>query len=297
MWLWIATACLPKLPPPPPTFPGAPEPVGDPWSAVMYADDPLVGRIWDVHRRAWASEEQLVADLKTVDVVLVGEKHDNPDHHRLQARIVTALRPASCVFEMLDDGDPIAAARAATELAALAQWDTSGWPPFAMYAPVFDACYGAGAQVVAGHPTRRQVKTVMSGEALPAAEAAGVPIGAIDDGGRKRLVDAIAGSHCGQLPPEMTGPMVAAQELKDGWMARAVLRSPLPTVLVAGTGHADAGFGVPRYLGRPSRSVMFVEVDSKEYDPARYGFSADWLWFTPAVDDLDPCAAFHVAPK
>src|SRR4051812_674712 len=48
-------------------------------------DHPLVGRVWDVKNATFITRDALWAKLVTADYVLLGEKHDNPDHHRLQA--------------------------------------------------------------------------------------------------------------------------------------------------------------------------------------------------------------------
>ena len=47
------------------------------------------------------------------EIVVLGEIHDNPDHHLNQARAVAALDPAALVFEMLT---PDQAARATPEV-------------------------------------------------------------------------------------------------------------------------------------------------------------------------------------
>jgi len=85
------------------------------------------------------AEEISLEDLPgiTADVVILGEIHDNPDHHLNQAAAVAALAPTALVFEMFG---PEAALRVepgmALSPAALEQaleWDGSGWPDFAYY--------------------------------------------------------------------------------------------------------------------------------------------------------------------
>ena len=87
--------------------------------------------------RGW-SEAALVADASGADFVLIGERHDNPEHHRLQARLVAALQrghgPRAVAFEMIPawrqleiveylaaDGDPAGLGEAIA-------WDAGGWP-------------------------------------------------------------------------------------------------------------------------------------------------------------------------
>jgi hypothetical protein len=75
-------------------------------------------------------------------------------------------------------------------------------------------------------------------------------------------------------------------------------------VLIAGIEHVRRDVGVPAYLTRwaPQRTIAtvgFVEVAREHTDPADtlaalYGDTVplDYAWFTPRVDDDDPCAAF-----
>ncbi|MEC7965859.1 MAG: ChaN family lipoprotein, partial [Pseudomonadota bacterium] len=99
------------------------------------------------------ADEAADALFTAADIALLGEVHDNPDHHLEQARIVTAMQPAALVFEMLTPAQVTAAEGVdRQDLAALAGalgWADSGWPDFQIYAPVFAAApmaqlYGAG---------------------------------------------------------------------------------------------------------------------------------------------------------
>ncbi|MYH92018.1 MAG: hypothetical protein F4128_14880, partial [Gammaproteobacteria bacterium] len=48
---------------------------------MRFADHPLSGRIFDVKRDAFVDEPELVERLRGIRLVLVGEKHDNDEHH------------------------------------------------------------------------------------------------------------------------------------------------------------------------------------------------------------------------
>jgi uncharacterized iron-regulated protein len=75
-------------------------------------------------------------------------------------------------------------------------------------------------------------------------------------------------------------------------------------VLIAGAGHVRRDYGVPMYLASKMPdarviSLAFVEVSRGEPDPPAYAMQFqrqtlpfDYVWFTPRVDDQDPCAAF-----
>src|SRR6056297_2182778 len=84
-----------------------------------------------------------VDDFAGADVVVLGEVHDNPEHHLWQADSLRSLAPSAVVFEMLT---PEQAGRITPELRAdldalgdAIGWDESGWPDFALYQPVFEA--------------------------------------------------------------------------------------------------------------------------------------------------------------
>jgi uncharacterized iron-regulated protein len=96
------------------------------------------------------------------------------------------------------------------------------------------------------------------------------------------------------------------QRARDAQMAEAMLNAPGGdgAVLIAGAGHVRNDRGVPAYLrqivpdARPV-SVAFLEVDPKRPDVESYvtrfegRLPFDYVWFTPAVDDEDPCEKFR----
>lgn len=80
--------------------------------------------------------------LPPADVIFLGEVHDNPLHHQHQAQAIAAIAPTALVFEMLSDAQ---ASRVSiplpeeTTLARILDWESSGWPDFGMYYPLFAA--------------------------------------------------------------------------------------------------------------------------------------------------------------
>jgi uncharacterized iron-regulated protein len=271
------------------------------WESPVAAAHPLVGWVYDPLHGTYAEWDAMIADLRTARYVFLGEKHDNLDHHRLQAEVITALRPGAVVFEQLDLDDPVAPGLTPDALAAAVKWDDSGWPPFDAYRPVFEALTASGAKVVAGHPNRPWVKQVMESgwSSLPEEARAGLADQpALPTHLQEHLAQEIVASHCGMATPALVEKMTRAQLLKDTTLARAMREhapadGAAPTVLVAGNGHARGDRGVPFWLDGARRSVSFVEVSDEAYDPAPYVEGADWVVFTPRVDDEDPCAAFR----
>ena len=69
----------------------SPLPPAPPWSSEHLRDHSLAGRIYQPASGRFVSPSALIAALGRADIVLLGEKHDNADHHRLQDWVLRAL--------------------------------------------------------------------------------------------------------------------------------------------------------------------------------------------------------------
>lgn len=305
---------------PPPAAKTPPLHVSTPmaWQSKLLQDHPLVGRVWDGNQKRMAEPGDVATSAATAKFVLLGEKHDNPDHHVLQARVLQAMidrgRRPSVAFEMLESGtqDAVNLAIAAhprqpEALAAAVGWQESGWPPFSEYEPVFAAALGAGLPVIAANLPATQARLLVKHgpEAMAPVRfeslGLGVPL-------PKQMHEALSAEirvgHCGMLPERLIEPMVLAQRARDAVMADRLVAGSGASggVLIAGGGHVRTDRGVPRYLARvrPLDSVLsiaFVEVQPGDNDPATYDTGADLVWFTPRWGDDDPCETMRAHMK
>jgi uncharacterized iron-regulated protein len=284
------------------------------WESPLGRDHPLTGTIRDVRAGTALTPEALVARLAARRFVLLGEKHDNPDHHRLQAWVLDALvaagrRPA-VVFEMFraDQADAIARHVAASPddargLGDALDWRRSGWPAWSMYEPIVAVALRAKLPLVAGNPSPAMTTAVRRGT-LDAAESARLELDRpLPDEVRQRLADEIRDGHCGHLPEHAIAPFVAVQRARDAHMAAAMKtvdgHGPSRSkdvaadgaVLIAGGGHVRRDMGVPRMLpDADTATVVFVEVRPGMTAPP--ALPVDYVWMTPRVDDDDPCERF-----
>ena len=236
-----------------------------------------------------------VGPLPRADIFILGEVHDNPLHHVEQARIVTEVGPAALVFEMLSPAQATAAMTVdRADAAALAQatgWVDSGWPDFAMYAPIFAAA--PNARIVGAAVPRDDLVAVMQGGAAQVPDA--LPLPPLTDGDLAALAQEQAEAHCGKLPEEMLPGMVSAQRLRDAAFGGAAVAAfdatGGPVVLITGTGHARIDVGVPAAIrvARPDLTVWALGQIEGEA-PAEAPFDA--VRVTPVQARPDPCAAF-----
>lgn len=303
-------ACTPPKPAAPPTAPAGPS--GGPWDAKLDQGHPLVGRLWSTGAKAFVSVDAAMDALAGARVVLLGERHDAPDHHRLQAAALHALatrgvRPA-VAFEMFDTtqqsaldavtaqnpGDPDAVADAVA-------WESSGWPPFALYRPIVVEVRSHWLPLLGAGVSRKRLSEWVGKDAPPlppelrAEHHLDVPLPFAAS-----LDEELLAAHCGALPPPAVARMALGQRIRDSVMAH-VLSGRDKALLVAGAGHVRTDRGVPWILGRiqpgtATASLAFVEVQTTWKDPAAYAaiFHAaslpfDFVWFTPRLDDEDPC--------
>ena len=289
------------------------------WQTHYGRNHPLTGRIWDVASGQFIDHRSLMMRLARAEFVLLGEKHDNPDHHRLQAEVLRGLvaagrRPA-VGFEMfsIDDAGAIGShlARAPSDAAGLGpavNWQTSGWPDWARYQPIAEVALAAKLAIVATNlPLASARRMSRDGWAIE-------PSVRRDLGLDRPLADAMLAtmaadihkSHCGYGSAASVQSMVQVQRARDAQMAQSLIAAASAdgAVLVAGAGHVRSDYGIPVYLtakapGRQVVSIAFVEVDESEPEPHKYLLANaagrapfDYLWFTPRVDDVDSCEKF-----
>jgi len=122
----------------------------------------------------------------------------------------------------------------------------------------------------------------------------------------EKMAADIRDAHCGYAPGEIVKPMVDVQRARDAQMAESLLAAADPdgAILVAGAGHVRNDYGIPVYLKAKApekrlTSIAFVEVDKQKTEPQSYALAYpdgrlpfDYVWFTPRVDDVDPCEKF-----
>src|SRR6266850_1886569 len=288
------------------------------WKSAFGRNHPLTGRIWDVSSARFIDRQSLVTRVARADFLLLGERHDNPEHHLLQAEVLRSLialgrRPA-VGFEMfgLDDASAIASHLAfapndAAGLGRAVNWDKSGWPDWAMYQPIAEAALQARLQIVATNLPRATARK-MSSDGLTALEPSVKRELGLDRPLSETMFATMAtdirDSHCGYASEESVKAMVGVQRARDAQMAQSLIAAGDPdgAILVAGAGHVRKDYGIPVYLaakaaGKQVISIAFLEVDDQKPEPRNYTLANgrlpfDYVWFTPRVDDEDPCEKF-----
>jgi uncharacterized iron-regulated protein len=289
-----------------------------PGASAHAAIEARPGLIWDVAAGAPISRSVLDQRIAATTFVLLGEKHNNPHHHRLQAEILTRLlesgRRPTLVWEMLprarqpridaylkrDDAD-------ADGFASAIGWSDLGWGDWSLFRPVAEVALAGRAPQRAGGLDRADLKAIGRDgmTALPTDLAARLPDGALLSPEKKRVIeDAVFDGHCGYVPQAHLGPMISVQIARDLSLADALSLSTEPdgAVLIAGSHHVRRDAGAPVHLARmrPDASMLairFVETVAGEnvtghldLDERGKTVAHDILWFTQPGPDKDYCA-------
>ena len=225
-----------------------------------------------------------------VDVLLLGEQHNAPDHHQIEQQVIALLAArgalAAVALEMADAGATTAAlnprsSEADTRLAL--NWQDDLWP-WADYRPAVMAAVRAGVPVMGANLPAAQFKASMANNQLDAQ----LPGPAL-----KAQQQLIRLGHCNLLPESQITPMTRVQVAKDMRMARVVGDAAVPgkiVVLLSGSAHANRELGVPQHLPKALRakSVLLLAGDGLDQDKA-----FDATWGTAALPESDYCAGLR----
>ena len=266
------------------------------WQSPNGREHADIGQIIELRTGQRLTPEQLVHRLAPAPRVLLGERHDNPDHHALQLWLLRSLasqrEPGSLLLEMLTPGQQAAAESAQKRLAAGERIDDlptvlawqKGWD-WSWYGAIMRYALAQPAPVLAANLDRSEIMSIYQSPpaltgALSTAEAVRTP-----------LLEQIRESHCGLLPESQMSPMLAVQQQRDRRMAEALLAAPEPAVLLAGAFHTRRDLGVPLHLrdlgdATGGQVLLFTEVGGEPVTADQ----ADFVWYTPSTPEQDHCA-------
>mgnify|MGYP000924606112 CR=1 FL=1 len=251
------------------------------------------------------------ADKTAPTIVLLGEVHDNPHHHRLRAALIADAANASAtpVVEHL----PVTLQPAVDEFYAKSTpgtadpaaffdavtWSKLGWPDASMFAPLYGRLLRQTSPIVAADVPKDRIRKLARRE--PAA---------LDDAERKRLrldepfpeplqndlLTELEASHCGLMPKTAFTGMATAQNYRDAHIAAAALaaaRKSGTAIVIAGNGHVRRDRAIPYYIRllAPEARVMTVALleEGNEHELANAANRYDLAIITPAATRPDPC--------
>ena len=271
------------------------------WQVQGLLDHPLIGKI-QTSDGNYISPKQLLQRAASADIVLLGEQHDHPDHHRLQLWLLSRL--SSCagvralVMEMLDTGqqiglDSLKPSDGQDRVKSKLKWNDKRWR-WDFYGPLIQYAVQSQIPIRAANFTPAELKQIMTGEhALPQEPPQAL---------RAALSGYIHRAHCDALPAEHLPGMVSVQFARDRLLAQRSAQTDraAPVIVIAGNFHTRKDLGAAWHLSQiaPRLDVLSISLTqvredgrgSADYWPANSDSPHDILWWTPALPDKDYCA-------
>lgn len=256
------------------------------------APPPVSGEIRDLHSGQVLTAQELLTRLAGAPHVIIGEQHDNADHHAAQLWLLRSLgeqRPqGSLLLEMLTpDQQPNVdqvrhAAARPTDLAAALDWQ-DGWD-WKLYGPIVRFALTQSYPLLAANLDDSEIRAVYrQPPALTVVRSNAATV-------KATLLEQISDSHCGLLPKSQMPAMLSVQQQRDRRMAERLLAAPTPAMLLAGAWHARKDAGVPLHVldlgAAQAPTVLMLAEQGAEVSAAM----ADYVWYTPVTPAQDYCA-------
>ncbi|MBI4061290.1 MAG: ChaN family lipoprotein [Elusimicrobia bacterium] len=233
---------------------------------------PAASAVYDASgaARTWG---EALADLAAGRVVAVGETHDDPEHHRIQAEVLAALAgrtPRLAVaFEMVGFEDQATLdsfmSGALSEDAFAAWWKANWGFDFALYKPIFDAAKAAGVPAYGLNAPRELVKAVSKCglASLPPADRARLPVDireSADARYRAYVLDSVSGHGAPSWAiPRMIEAMAVWNETMGQRIAEIAAEGRV-VLVIAGQGHVFYKAGLIESAARrgasPARTLL-----------------------------------------
>lgn len=275
-------------------------------------------KLVDISSSSSMDKKALEKRLASAKVILIGEKHDHPAHHKIQAQLIERLSSQLIEGFWFEHFDRTlkkklkgfdTAGKTPESLRQVVDWDKSGWPEWSLYEPLFIEVLKQNRPLFAANLDRNAIGAVMkSGYELV------FNLGAVrtlqlkqdlPNGLNKKLADLMETTHCHSMPDSLKRKMVRAQRAKDAYMALS-LGSPSQggvKVFIAGNGHVRNDWGVPHYLqklGYKKEDILSIGILEGRWDVsqnAKKAYPYDIVFFTDVHDTLDPCDVYKKSLK
>lgn len=260
------------------------------------------GALYDLRSQTPVSRDQLINIILASDYVVLGERHDNPQHHDLQLWVLQQLQAKQWLkqlsLEMITPQQqknvtalsPAIAEDKAALQKALA-WPDDGWP-WSDYDELVQLAVKNSIPLRSANIDQDQIKALYQGAKAP-------PPVLLSAGAKAALLRDIEESHCGFIKEPQTSKMLSVQLARDDAMATDLLKTHGGTALIAGAFHARKDVGFPLHLQQRAAnktlvSLAFVEIDevASQEKLTALAQQYDVIWVTPVHEREDPCAAF-----
>ncbi|MHA6309246.1 ChaN family lipoprotein [Hafnia paralvei] len=243
--------------------------------------------IVDLHSGQKLTPQQLLAKLRDRPRVIVGEKHDNLQHHQIEQWLVESLprqrTQGSVLMEMITPSqqdkvnavkDQLKQGKTLTgqQITEQTAWQ-KGWK-WELYSGVTTAALAGSYPLLSANLDRSEIKKFYQHPLAVTGALSTQP------SVREAIAKTIEESHGGKLEPKQAEAMLAIQQQRDRRMAESLLAAPTPALLIVGGYHANRALGVPLHVEdiapMTELTVVMLAEEGVKVDKS----NADFVWYT-----------------
>ena len=249
---------------------------------------------------------EIKEEILKQDVVLIGERHDNKQHHDIQGQIIDFLRSEHRLghiylehlnterAQALQETPP----KTAEEFAKVTSWEESGWPSFEVFSGLFESLVKGGSLQPIGID-REVLMQLYQGKDPGLISSNASEVMALDkklpEDKHERLLKVLLDSHCGQLSESHGEAMLNLQRYRDAYMAYRYEQIPGKiAVYLIGAGHSNKFYGVPHYLAKLHPNLKLLSIELSEPGSSALADESDRIIGTQKAEREDPCANFSI---
>lgn len=253
--------------------------------------DTLIGSIIDTKTSAAINFESLIKDISAFDVIYLSEKHDNPEHHNIQQRVIRALiekglRPTigfeffamedtPDLLNFVDSGKVVHSKKLEkmieSDLRKKLGWDTQ---PDKMWQYYYDLLTLAKQETlqVAGIDLSNTLKKRITRKGInkisPIEKEQIFSTRLSDQAYKDYMFSIFKEVHCGMGLERMQARLYDTWVARNDKMALSISRlhqySNGPVIIIIGGGHTEYGLGVINRVSAVDKTIRQVNLALRE---------------------------------
>ena len=258
-----------------------------------------IGQIIDLSSGEVIPFEKMIENIASVDLIFVGEVHDNPDHHLIEVQILQAVmagnrqvtiameffqKPAQSILDRYLQGE-----LGEEEFLKEVKWNEQWGFPYSYYRPLMLTAKQNGSKVLAINAPSAIVKEVAHTglQSLDQSERDQIASEInLNNEAHRAYLREIFGQH-GHGGLKAFDYFYEAQCVWEDTMAQNIadylIKEDGQMIVFAGNGHIVNKFGIPdRVINRkPVSMVTIMPYDLYGAETIEKG-TADFIWLTPS---------------
>lgn len=258
---------------------------------TLMRNDPLIGKIINTQSSQITDFESLIKDISAYDVIYLSEKHDNPEQHHIQQRVIlrlieTGLNPTiGFEFFSMDntpdllnfvDSGKVSHSKKIEKIIEIdlrkkLRWDTQSDQMWQYYYNLLSIAKNEKLQVAGidlpGTLKKRITRKGING-ITPIEKEQVFSTQLSDEAYKDYMFSIFKAVHCGMGHGKMQARLYDTWVARNDKMAHSITRlykhGKGPIIIIIGGGHTEYGLGVINRVAAIDRTISQVNIALRE---------------------------------